>query len=82
MNVEIHVANSSHTGYAQEICDLVYESAQARGTGIAKRSPEYIAEKMIAGKAVIALDGDKVVGFAYIETWGHERFVEIGRAHV
>lgn len=75
MNVEIHVANSSHTGYAQEICDLVYESAQARGTGIAKRSPEYIAEKMIAGKAVIALDGDKVVGFAYIETWGHERFV-------
>ena len=75
MNVEIHVANSSHTGYAQEICDLVYESAQARGTGIAKRSPEYIAEKMIAGKAVIALDGDKVVGFSYIETWGHERFV-------
>lgn len=75
MNVEIHVANSSHTGYAQEICDLVYESAQARGTGIAKRSPEYIAEKMNAGKAVIALDGDKLVGFAYIETWGHERFV-------
>jgi hypothetical protein len=26
------------------------------GTGIAKRSPEYIAEKMIAGKAVIALE--------------------------
>ena len=52
----------------------MYESAQARGTGIAKRSPEYVAEKINAGKAVIALDGDKLVGFSYIESWGHEKF--------
>ena len=57
MNVIIHVANVSHLQYAQEICDLVYVSAQARGTGIAKRSPEYIEEKMVTGKSVIALDG-------------------------
>jgi GNAT superfamily N-acetyltransferase len=75
MNVEIHIANSSYIGYAQEICDLIYESAQARGTGIAKRSAEYIAEKMNSGKAVIALDGDKLVGFSYIETFSHKRFV-------
>src|SRR5690606_39793348 len=61
--------------YAQEVCDLIYESAQARGTGIAKRSPEYVAEKINAGKAVIALDGEKLVGFAYIETFSHQRFV-------
>lgn len=75
MNVEIHIANSSHIGYAQQVCDLIYESAQARGTGISKRSPEYIAEKMNTGKAVIALDGDKLVGFSYIETFSHKRFV-------
>ena len=75
MNVEIHIAYSSFVGYSQEICDLIYESAQARGTGIAKRSAEYVAEKIEAGKAVIALDGDKLVGFSYIETFSHKRFV-------
>lgn len=75
MNVEIHIADSSYVGYAQEICDLIYESAQARGTGIAKRSAEYVADKINAGKAVIALDDEKLVGFAYIETWGHNKFV-------
>ena len=51
-------------------------SAQARGTGIAKRSPEYIAKKMEEGKAVIAVtpEGDWV-GFCYIEAWGHDQFV-------
>lgn len=75
MNVEIHIANPKYAQYAQEICDLMYESALARGTGIARRSPEYVAEKINAGKAVIALDGDKLVGFSYIETWGHKKFV-------
>lgn len=75
MNVKIHVANSSHIQYAQPICDLIYISAQARGTGIAKRSADYIQEKIKSGKAVIALDGDVLVGFAYIETWSHRRFV-------
>ncbi|AGY53059.1 Acetyltransferase Family Protein [Bacteroidales bacterium CF] len=53
----------------------MYISAQERGTGIAKRSPEYVAEKMIAGKAVIALAGEVFAGFSYIETWSHSRFV-------
>ncbi|MFA5649593.1 MAG: GNAT family N-acetyltransferase [Proteiniphilum sp.] len=75
MNVKIHIANSSYVGYAQEICDLIYESAQARGTGIAKRSAEYVAEKMNSKHAVIALDGDRLVGFSYIETFSHKRFV-------
>ena len=75
MNVIIHVANSSHLQYAQPVCDLIYVSAQARGTGIAKRSTDYIEEKIRTGKAVIALDGDTLVGFSYIETWGHKEFV-------
>ncbi len=69
------MANSSHLQYAQPVCDLIYVSAQARGTGIAKRSTDYIEEKIRTGKAVIALDGDTLVGFSYIETWGHKEFV-------
>ena len=75
MNVTIHVADCIHLQYAQPICDLIYLSAQARKTGIAKRSPEYIEEKIRSRKAVIALDGDTLVGFSYIETWGHKKFV-------
>jgi len=75
MNVRILVANTGHIIHTQKICEMMYISAQQRGTGIATRAPEYIAEKMQSGKAVIALDGDKVVGFSYIETWSHDLFV-------
>jgi hypothetical protein len=51
-------------------------SAKARGTGIARRSPEYIAEKMEQGKAVIAVTSSgEWVGFCYIETWSHGQYV-------
>jgi hypothetical protein len=53
------------------------ESAKARGTGIAKRTPEYLQEKMSEGKAIIATDDvtGEFVGFCYIETWQHGKFV-------
>ncbi|QCR24932.1 GNAT family N-acetyltransferase [Pontibacter sp. SGAir0037] len=70
------VANESHVTYAQQICDEMESSAKARGTGIAKRKPEYVAKKMEEGKAVIALHPDgKWAGFCYIETWGHGKYV-------
>lgn len=69
------VANESHYKYAQVICDTIAESAKVRGTGIAKRTPEYIQKKLSNGNAVLALDGDKFAGFCYIEVWGHEKFV-------
>lgn len=73
--MEIIVANINHIKYAETVCNLIYESALQRGTGIAKRSPEYITKKMTEGKAVVALEGDRLVGFSYIETWQHNRFV-------
>ena len=73
--ISVVFADSSHAHYAPRICELIYESALQRGTGIAKRSPEYIAAKMTGGKAVVALDGEKLVGFSYIECWGHGDFV-------
>lgn len=74
-SVKVLFAEESHTVYAERICQLIYESALQRGTGIARRSPEYISAKITGGKAVVALDGDKLVGFSYIECWGHGDYV-------
>ncbi|MCI2082218.1 MAG: GNAT family N-acetyltransferase [Bacteroidales bacterium] len=76
MKFNICVANESYAKYAEEICNLMYVSAQERGTGIAKRTPEYIISKINAGKSVIALAPDgEFAGYSYIESWGHSRFV-------
>lgn len=69
-------ATADHIGYAEVICDEMFESAKARGTGIARRKPEYVARKMEEGKAVIALHKDGTwAGFCYIETWSHGDYV-------
>lgn len=75
MQIEILVAQPEHTVFAAAICDLIEESAKARGTGIAKRRPEYIEEKILTGKAVVALVDEKIGGFSYIETWSHGEYV-------
>ena len=75
-NIIVRVATSGDTHYAITITDEMQASAQARGTGIAKRSPEYIEKKMNEGKAVIAVTTDNIwVGFCYVEAWGHDQFV-------
>lgn len=74
-NIVVDFATKEHEKFAPRICDLIYESALQRGTGIARRSNEYISKKISSGKAVVALDGDKLVGFSYIECWGHGDFV-------
>lgn len=75
-NIIVRVANESDTDYAQQIVDEMASSAKARGTGIARRTPEYVANKMREGKAVIALTADGGwVGFCYIEEWSHGAFV-------
>ncbi|WP_411893417.1 GNAT family N-acetyltransferase [Winogradskyella sp. A2] len=73
--MQIVIANKSHSIYAEIICKTIAEAAQVRGTGIAKRQPEYIINKMVNGNAVIALDDDNFAGFCYIESWGHGKFV-------
>jgi GNAT superfamily N-acetyltransferase len=73
--MEILRANASHVKYAETVCRLIYESALQRGTGIAKRSPEYVAKKMEDGKAIVVIDNDRLVGFSYIESWQHKQFV-------
>jgi hypothetical protein len=75
----ITVANTTHLDFAKIICDEYESSAKARGTGIAKRSPDYVKQKMLEGKAVIAFSADGVwAGFCYIETWQGEYVANSG----
>ena len=74
-DITVKFAEPSHASYAPLIVKLIYESALQRGTGIAKRTPEYIAQKITGGKSVVALHGDRLVGFSYIESWSHGDYV-------
>lgn len=75
-NIIVRPATADDTHYAETITTEMAESAKARGTGIAQRSPEYVKMKMEEGKAVIALTPDGTwVGFCYIEAWQHEKYV-------
>ena len=73
--IKVMFAGEEHAKYAEQIVNMIYESALQRGTGIAKRTPEYIAQKITSGKSVVALHGERLVGFSYIESWGHGDYV-------
>jgi hypothetical protein len=75
-NIIVRVATPDDLHYADTITMEMEESAKARGTGIAKRSPEYVKMKILEGKAVIAVTPEGAwVGFCYIEAWEHAKYV-------
>ena len=71
----IEVAGEQHIKYIPEILKTIEDAAKVRGTGIAKRDPEYVERKMREGKAIIALFHGEFAGFCYIESWEHGKFV-------
>lgn len=75
MTIQLYIGNESHCKHAATICKMMADAAKVRGTGIAKRDPKYVAKKLKDGKAVIALAGDEVAGFSYVETWSHGKYV-------
>ena len=75
MELKVKVANGHHIKYAEEICTMMADAAKVRGTGIAKRHPSYIQQKMEEGKAVIAIYKNQVAGFCYIESWEGHKYV-------
>ncbi|MCK5908280.1 MAG: GNAT family N-acetyltransferase [Flavobacteriales bacterium] len=76
MQVDVFVSNSSHLKYVDEILDTIETSAKARGTGIAKRSVEYVEKKIKEEKAVIALTSEGVfAGFSYIEIFQEGKYL-------
>jgi len=74
-SIVVQIADENFLEYVDTILKTIEEAAKIRGTGIARRSPEYIAEKMREGKAIIALSGKEFAGFCYIESWGNKQFV-------
>lgn len=76
MKIQVLIAAAAQAGYAEEICSLLEISAQQRGTGIARRSPDYIRRKIETSNAIIALtDEGQLAGFCYIEIWSHGKYV-------
>ncbi len=73
--IDVMVADASHEIYVDTILDTISDAAKVRGSGIAKRTHEYIAQKMKEGKAIIALQGEDFAGFCYIESWGNKQYV-------
>lgn len=71
----IRVATAADAQYAEQLCHWYVESAKTRGTGIAKREPAYVAQKMASGDGIIAFVDDKLAGFCYIETFDDKTFV-------
>ncbi|MCQ2073916.1 MAG: GNAT family N-acetyltransferase [Bacteroidaceae bacterium] len=73
--VVVMVADESHEKYVDTILETISDAAKVRGTGIAKRTHEYLTSKIREAKAVIALKGDVFAGFSYIETWQDRKYV-------
>jgi hypothetical protein len=72
----ITIATEEHLEHVPEIEEAIIIASRVKGTGIAKRSKEYISEKIVLGKAIIAIHSDGTfAGFCYVETWDHEKFV-------
>lgn len=74
-DIEVVVAEAVHEKYVDTILETITAAAEVRGTGIAKRTHDYVVTKMREAKAVIALKGEEFVGFSYIETWGNKHYV-------
>lgn len=74
-DVQIIRANAIHHCYIPDILDAIYEASKVKENSIVMRDPQYLAQKMDEGKAVIALDEDTFVGFCYIECWENEKYV-------
>ncbi|MDR0864589.1 MAG: GNAT family N-acetyltransferase [Candidatus Symbiothrix sp.] len=73
--IEVVIANEGHIQYVPTILKTIEDAAKVRGTGIAKRTPEYVEQKMREGKAIIALAAGEFAGFCYIESWGNKQYV-------
>jgi len=75
-DIPVQGATEEDAVFAKLITDEMRNSANMRGSGISKRSPESIIQKMKEGKAVIAVTkNNEWAGFAYIGVWAKGEFV-------
>ena len=70
--IDVMIADASHEAYVETILQTIEDAAKVRATGIAKRSHDYVDQKMKEGKVVIALVGDEFAGVSDIESSGNK----------
>ncbi|WP_185877150.1 argininosuccinate synthase domain-containing protein [Blattabacterium cuenoti] len=75
MKIKVRVSSEKDTKYVYLICKKIQESAKIRGTGIAKKNPEYIKRKMVNGDAIIAFCDKKLAGFSYLDVFQNNKFI-------
>ena len=75
MQILIRTTIPADVVYASMICEWYVISSKERGTGIALRTKAYVSEKMTTGHAIIALQGNKLLGFCYVETFEDSKYV-------
>ena len=74
--MKLEVSSEKHLVYVEEIRNEMEDSEKKRGTGIAKRSSEYLGKKISEGNSIIAIDENGTwAGFCYIETWTNGEYV-------
>ena len=74
--MKLEVSSEKHLVYVEEIRNEMEDSAKKRGTGIAKRSSDYLGKKISEGNSIIAIDENGTwAGFCYIETWTNGEYV-------
>ena len=74
--ITTRIAVPADVKYVYPILEEMERSAKARGTGIAKRTPQSLCKKIYEGKAVIAIaSSGEWAGFSYIEVWSGGEFV-------
>ncbi|HBJ76554.1 MAG TPA: GNAT family N-acetyltransferase [Porphyromonadaceae bacterium] len=74
--IKVMRAKPEHVSYVDIILKTIEEASKIRGTGIARRNPEYVKQKIMEGKAILALTESGVfAGFCYVETWSDKKFV-------
>lgn len=73
---QVRIALPEDVKYVYPILEEMERSAKARGTGIARRTPQSLCQKIYEGKAVIAFsENGEWAGFSYIESWSKGEFV-------
>ena len=75
IDIKIIIASEEHLKYIDEINETIYNASLERGTGISRRTNEYISKKITEGKSIIALENETFAGFCYIENWSDKKFV-------
>lgn len=76
MSFKVRKAVKEDLVFVSSIVEEIAYWAKFRSTGVTTRTTMYVQQKIEEGLALIALDakGDWV-GFCYLETWEHEKYV-------